>query len=251
MGASGVLVVVGGTTLPVPSFAATDCTIREPSRDNPSWTCRQASEWTGACIPASAFQSWDCLEMDTDATLCDDAPAFNLTVYLSTDDVILDCNDQVIDHDWHSGDAQRSGIRTPYSYSISGVTVENCAIQNVGGYGVDLKRFFRGDQLNGPMIGHRGVRLENLLIANTERIGIYVGQNSRASSGASSRAIRTGSACTRTAATPMGRCVRLGGGRPQITTSSGTTSSTATTSASPGVSSSMRPDTGELARPGI
>lgn len=159
--------------------ADTDCSVRDAAHDDPTWSCLPASNWSGGCVPSSAFNSWHCLELDADAMLCNDGGTFNMTVYLAHDNVSLDCNGQVIDHHYQDGDSKRPGIRTPYSYSVQNIGVKGCTIQNTGRYGIDLKRFFRGDELNGPMTGHHTIEVSEVAIHSPQQWGIYVGQNSR------------------------------------------------------------------------
>lgn len=159
--------------------ADTDCSARESTRDDPNWSCLQASNWSGGCVPSSSFESWKCLELDADAELCDDGGSFNMSVYLTQDDVSLDCNGQLIDHHYQDGDPKYPGIRTPYTYSVSNISIEGCAIQNTGRYGVDLKRFFRGSQLSGAMAGQSNISVHDVSVHNVGQWGIYVGQNSR------------------------------------------------------------------------
>jgi hypothetical protein len=167
-----------GCELPSPP-EVTDCSVREPSRDDPTWSCVKASSFEGACIPAASFTTWRCLELDASATLCEDAEPFRMTVYLSTSGVSLDCRDRKIDHAYSKGDApKRPAFRTPYARSVSDISLAGCRVSDIGGYGVDLKRFFRGDELEGPMTGHRRISVDRFAIADTGQIGIYVGQNS-------------------------------------------------------------------------
>jgi hypothetical protein len=164
-----------------------NCSVRAPKYAEPDWLgqCTLASSLMNndrKCIPASAFKKWGCLNLDTDAVLCDDGQRFNMddgqpfnmTVYLSTDNSTLDCNEQTIDH----GGGKKPGILTPNTYSVSDIRISNCTISNTG-YGINLKRFFRGAELEGPMEGHRHITIEHTFIANTQKIGIYVGQNSQ------------------------------------------------------------------------
>jgi hypothetical protein len=156
-----------------------NCSVRQPKFAEPDWLgqCTLASSLMNKdekCIPASAFEEWGCLNLDTDAVLCDDGQPFNMTVYLSTDNSTLDCKGQTIDH----GGGKKPGIQTPNTYSVSDIRISNCTIRNTG-YGINLKRFFRGAQLEGPMEGHRHITIEHTSIANTQKIGIYVGQNSQ------------------------------------------------------------------------
>lgn len=157
----------------------TDCSIWEsPAWQNPNWSCVKASDWQDTCVPAWLFQDWNCLELDADATLCNHNIKYRMTVYASTSNVSFDCNNQVIDHDWEDGDDKYSGIRLPQQNSVSNISIQNCTIKNVGRYGVNMKRLFRGEQLEGPMIGHRNIRIQNVDIINSNQIGIFVGQNS-------------------------------------------------------------------------
>lgn len=161
------------------AHADTDCSQRESSRSDPTWSCHKASTWSDTCIPASAFQNWGCLELDANASLCESSEPYHMTVYLAHSGVELDCNGQVIDHAYVDGDARRPGMRTPYSYSVEDISVKNCTIQNTGKYGIDLKRFFRGDELSGAMAGHQHIHITNVAIVDPVQWGIYVGQNSR------------------------------------------------------------------------
>lgn len=157
----------------------TDCAVRHLRFDDPDWTCRRASEWIGECIPAAEFTRWNCLELDSNATFCPGSNPFFVTVYLTTSGVELDCNGQTITHAWKEGDPRRSGLRATYTNGISEVMVRDCRVQDVGGYAIDLKRFFRGDELEQAMEGHRDITVQRVEIARTDQIGIYVGQNSR------------------------------------------------------------------------
>lgn len=159
------------------SARADDCTLREPARSDPNWKCKKASSYQG-CVPSADFQRWGCLELDADAKLCADDGAFNLTVYLAHSHVTLDGNGQVIDHAGPDK-KRRQGVRTPYSRSVEGITLRDITFRNTGRYAIDLKRFFRGEQLAGDMSGHRDIRIERVGIENVEQWGIYVGQNSR------------------------------------------------------------------------
>jgi len=161
-----------------------DCDVREErARDPDVSACVRASDYAavngnGTCVPASAFSGGkDCLVLDASAVLCDDGGPFDMEVFLAEDGVTLDCNGQIIEH--AEDRRPRAGIRAPYERSIADVRIENCTIQNVQRYGVDLKRFFRGDELDGAMKGHQRIALVDSRIAHTGQIGVYVGQNSR------------------------------------------------------------------------
>lgn len=157
-----------------------DCGEREPRAQDPTWDCERASNWGGDCIPGYLFDGWGCLELDDDAFFCEEGAPFNVTVLVTHDDVTLDCNDQVIDHDWADGAPARSAIQFPYEYSVGGVDIRNCRIRDVGRYGVSMKRFFRAEQLEGEMRGHEDVDIANISIRGTGGTGIFVGQNSQA-----------------------------------------------------------------------
>ena len=157
----------------------TDCSQWEARTSNPNWSCIKASNWAGSCIPGRLFEEWNCLEVDSDAVLCDEDRPFNMTVYFSTSGMNFDCNNQVIDHQWKEGDTKHSGMRLPQRRSVSNINIQNCTIRNVGRYGINLKRFFRGEQLDGPMNGHRNIEIRDIDIINSRQTGIYVGQNSR------------------------------------------------------------------------
>lgn len=157
--------------------------------------CIPASCFAG-CIPASAFESWRCLELDTSARFCDEGPsdqAFNVSVLLSTSDVSLDCNGRTIEPS-NPANFRSRGIAAVYERSLRGVEIRNCTIRNAQA-GIDLKRFFRGDEPNlvspsrfelearadapaAALDGHRDIRIENTRVLGCD-IGIYVGQNSR------------------------------------------------------------------------
>jgi hypothetical protein len=170
---------VAVSVLPLASARADlDCSTRLPEHDDPAWTCVKASSFGAACIPASAFTSWRCLELDRDATFCKDDEPFHTTVYLTTNDVSLDCANQAITHDASERKGDRSGVRAPYARSVSGIALRNCNIHDVGSYGVDLHRFFRGAEVSAPRHGHSEISLENVHIQNSARIGVYVGQAS-------------------------------------------------------------------------
>lgn len=161
-----------------------DCDVREKGARDPDLSgCVRASDFVTvdlaeACVPASAFSgASDCLLLDTDAVLCDDGWPFDMEVYLDASGVSLDCNGQVIEHAEDS--RPRSGIRTPYERTVSDIRIENCTIQYVQRYGIDLKRLFRGAELGGPMQGHERISIVSSRIAHTGQIGLYVGQNSR------------------------------------------------------------------------
>ncbi len=164
-----------------------DCTAREPNATDPYWQgCLRASKFKKEekssddyhCIPASKFGEWGCMLLDAPAKLCADNQPFNMTVYLTHSDMTLDCNHQTIDHNWEEGMGAHPGIRAPIEYSVSDIQIRNCNIQNVGRYGISFKRHFRGAELDGPMTGHRRIRVSNTTIAHSKRVGIYVGQNS-------------------------------------------------------------------------
>jgi parallel beta-helix repeat protein len=130
-------------------------------------------------VPGWLFQSWDCLELDDDAVLCDENQSYNMTVYVSNSNVTFDCNHQIIDHNWVEGNAKYAGVRLPQTYSVSNISMRNCTVRNVGSYGINLKRFFRGAQLEGPMVGHQNIEIKDFDITNPDQTGIYVGQNSK------------------------------------------------------------------------
>jgi len=144
----------------VPADAqAVDCRVRDIEAVDPSWTCQSAAQLMSAnvdnhggdesfrCVPASAFASWGCLELDTDARLCADGATFNASVYLTQSDVSLDCAGQTLrPRGGKIGNSERSGIRTPYSYSVHDITISDCQIVDASGYGIDLKRLFRDDE---------------------------------------------------------------------------------------------------------
>ena len=156
-----------------------DCSTRTPEYDDPKWRCVKASSFAGQCVPASAFEQWACLELDADATFCDDGQAFHTTVYLTTNGKTLDCNGQTIEHAEAERQSGRPGVRAPYARSVHDIAIRNCNIRNTGSYGIDLRRFFRGAELDKPLVGHEAISIENVNIAHTQRIGIYMGQNSR------------------------------------------------------------------------
>ena len=155
--------------------AEVDCNVREPEFQDNTSCCLRASQFNG-CIPASSFSSWGCLELDANAELCTGGGDFAMTVHLTTSNVNLDCNSQTIDH---RSQGQHSGVRASNASSVQNVLVKDCTIQNVGRYGANLKRIFRGAELDGPMRGHENITLDRVNILNTGRIGVYVGQNSR------------------------------------------------------------------------
>lgn len=140
--------------------------------------CVRASDHNG-CIPASAFGNSTCLVLDANAQLCSSPTPYDITVRMTTSNVELDCNRQTIDHAYSRGGRRARGIVAPYTRSISNVKVKRCTIQDVGRYGADLKRHFRGAELDGAMVGHRNIVLEDVTIRQTGQIGIYVGMNSR------------------------------------------------------------------------
>lgn len=186
LGVAGLAILVGigaapgSADAPLSSRAPTDCAKREPKYIDPAWTCRKASEWRGGCIPGAAFPTWGCLELDEDAAFCEGSAPLPLTVYLSTSSRTLDCRGRTIRHDFHPPEERRSGIRAPYERSLTDVTIRNCRIERVGAYGIDLKRIFRGQDLNGPMEGHRRILVDEVTIEDAGQAGIYVGQNSEA-----------------------------------------------------------------------
>ena len=159
-----------------------DCSVRESRHADPDWSCVPASRFSGSCISSAdlvaAFATSDqdhCLELDVDAELCEDeSDPFDMTVYLTTSDVELDCNGRTI-----TGMPGGPGIRTPYEKSVSDIRIRSCRIQDTDKYGIDLKRFFRGAELDGSMPGHRDISIEDTSITNPGNAGVYVGQNSR------------------------------------------------------------------------
>ncbi len=158
-----------------------DCSIREDrfsDRDDTGalvWSqCLRASSRTGCIAAADVAANGKCLDLDANAVLCDEAGGFDMTVYLTTDDVDLDCAGQFIDHRGRGG---KSGIRAPYEHSVSNIAIRHCMLRDIGKIGIELKRFFRGDELDGPMRGHEQIRIEDSLIDGTGWGGIYVGQN--------------------------------------------------------------------------
>ena len=100
-----------------------DCSKRASQSKDPTWDCEKASTWSADCVPGWLFEEWDCLELDANAVLCDENESFNLTVYLTTNDVKFDGNGQTIDHRWKNGMSSYPGVRTPYTYSISNVEI--------------------------------------------------------------------------------------------------------------------------------
>jgi hypothetical protein len=201
--------LIGLATVPV-SAHALDCRVREPAHGDPTWTCKSAAllmsenqQSNGGdpafrCVPASEFSAWGCLALDTNTRLCSDGVAFNMSVYLTHNDVSIDCAGQVVaPRGASTGNSARSGLRTPYTRSIQNVAIQNCQIVDSPGYGIDLKRYFRGDEscltATGPydiapssgsgcvnaMEGHRNIRISNVGISSASQIGIYVGQASR------------------------------------------------------------------------
>lgn len=159
-----------------------ECSVRDLRFTNPDWRCVRASNFTGSCISSSDLAASfaagglnQCLELDADAMFCDDEHApMGITVYLSTSNVSLDCNGRTI-----TGMPGGAGFRAPYEESISDINVRSCRIQDTDRYGIDLKRFFRGTQLDGDMPGHRDITFQGTSIINPGQIGVYVGQNSR------------------------------------------------------------------------
>lgn len=161
-----------------------DCEVREQGARDPDLSaCVRASAFMAAdapeaCVPASAFSGEaDCLLLDASAVLCDDGWPFDMEVFLDESHTSLDCNGQSIEHGEEG--RPRSGIRAPYERSVSDVRVANCTIQYVQRYGVDLKRLFRGAELEGSMQGHERISITSSRIGHTGQIGVYVGQNSR------------------------------------------------------------------------
>ncbi|MCP4445805.1 MAG: hypothetical protein GY811_10750 [Myxococcales bacterium] len=67
----------------------------------------------------------------------------------------------------------------PYESSVEDIEIRTCEIRNVQRYGLDLKRLFRGEQVEGSMLGHRNILIVDVSIVNPERVAIYVGQNGR------------------------------------------------------------------------
>lgn len=108
-----------------------------------SGTCMLASAATG-CISQADLANRTCLRLDADAQLCPSATPYDVTVVLTADNVTLDCNRQTIDHRFVDGDRARRGISAPYTRSLSNVKIQRCTFQNLGHYGADLKRKFRG-----------------------------------------------------------------------------------------------------------
>lgn len=149
----------------------------DPVGDPGSGTCLLASAATG-CISQADLGNRTCLRLDADAQLCPSTTSFDLTVVLSADNVTFDCNGQTIDHRFVDGDPARRGISAPYTRSVSNVKIQRCTFQNVGHYGADLKRKFRGAELTGTMTGHQNIVLDDVTFRNTGKIGVYVGQNS-------------------------------------------------------------------------
>ncbi|MCC7441575.1 MAG: right-handed parallel beta-helix repeat-containing protein [Bdellovibrionales bacterium] len=154
-----------------------DCSIRLDRYDDPDWSCRKASDYAGSCIPADDFQALRCLELDASATLCADERPFRMHVYLTTSGVSFDGQGQTLELEG----ASRPGFRTPYSRTLSDITVKNVKVRKPGKYGVDLKRFFRGEELEDgrALEGHSRITLQKVEIEDSGQIGIYVGQNSR------------------------------------------------------------------------
>lgn len=166
----------------LPDREELDCQVREEGRGDPDLSsCLLASSFAAAapgCVPSSAFDAeHDCLVLDADATLCADGGPFDVEVYLGESGRALDCNGQIIAH--RADRRERSAVRTPYERSVSDVRIAGCEIRDVGRYGVDLKRFFRGDELDGAMEGHARITISGVTIDRSEQIGIYVGQNAR------------------------------------------------------------------------
>jgi len=141
-------------------------------------SCLLASSVTG-CVSHADIGNHNCLRLDADAQLCPSSTPYDITVALSANDVTLDCNGQTIDHDFEDGDPARRGISAPYTRSLSNIKIKRCTFQNLGHYGADLKRKFRGAELSTTMTGHQNIVLDDVTFRNTAKIGVYVGQNSR------------------------------------------------------------------------
>ena len=149
---------------------------RLPGRDNPTWSCLKASSISG-CVQASDLQAWSghrCLELDTHATLCSGSGTFDMTLYASTSGVVFDGNGQVI------RPTLSDGVRFPYAYSVADVVLHDFIVDSPNGYGINVKRFFRGAELAAPLVGHQRISIEDVtLLDNPNRCGIFVGQASR------------------------------------------------------------------------
>ncbi|MCP3927186.1 MAG: hypothetical protein GY714_31900 [Desulfobacterales bacterium] len=178
-------------------WAATNCRERSDLRKDPEWSCKSAKNLMKeyGYIPAELFKTWGALELDADAVLSDKGGVYNMTVYLTHDNVSLDGKGQTL-----TPTNNHSGIRAPHSKSVSNISIKNLKIVNSTSYGINLKRFFRADepclvsessdeltvtdwQWQGnncaeAFLGHNNIVIDNVDIQNPKQSGIYVGQNS-------------------------------------------------------------------------
>ena len=152
---------------------------------------RRASEFGTQCISPAQFSGHTCLVLDSDATFCESAEDFPLTVFLDRDDTTLDCAGGSIDHGWPLNDVMAGtdpepspltrqgrrfpGIHAPSDRSVNNVTIRQCRIARTGHMGIDLSRFF-GGQLDADTLpqGHTDIRIEDVSIEDTIS-GIFVG----------------------------------------------------------------------------
>ena len=136
---------------------------------------RRASDYAGRCVPAEDFAEWGCLLADSDVELCRGGGTFDVTVLLDQDGVRVDCAGQTIRH---AGAEAHPGVRAPKDRSLRDVTIAGCTIAGTGHAAVELMRYFRGDELNDRLRGHRDVRVEDVEVSDA-KFGVYVGAYSR------------------------------------------------------------------------
>ncbi len=165
-----------------------DCSVREKaSQDRALSGCLSAAELmaSGAfdaktglpCILATSLGESSCVVADADVLLCSQGGAIDVQFELTHSGVVVDCNGQRISHS--ENQRARSAFRTPYEYSVSDIEIRSCLVEYTERYGVDLKRLFRGEDVEGPMLGHESIVIRDTEIFHSSRVGIYVGQNSR------------------------------------------------------------------------
>jgi hypothetical protein len=130
-----------------------------------------ASHYRG-CVPASDFQEWGCLGLDADATLCEGAQAFHMTVVVERSNVALQCRGQVIEH---LAGVPRPGVRFPKTRSLDHVTIEGCSIRNTGHAAIEMLRNFR--DVDGSSPGHHNVTIRDVSV-DSAKFGVYIGTRS-------------------------------------------------------------------------
>ncbi len=153
----------------------------------------------GGCIPTADFDgpATRLLVLDNDASLCDGAATYRMSVFVGMDNTSLDCRGATIQPQRVLSSAL-DGLRTTRERSISGLTIRNCNFVGTAepyslSGGVSLVRYFRDDgedpevdpgssegdtrTLTGTLRGHSNIVIENVSTVNASW-GVFVGQRS-------------------------------------------------------------------------